>query len=64
MVLLKELRAKSQTDVIGFLNSLDRELLKRVMSKRDVMEYILANGADTAVADWIRKKDEEERIRH
>ena len=58
-VLLKELRAKSQTGVIGFLDSLDRELLRRIMSRRDVTEYILANGTDPAVADWIRRKYEE-----
>ena len=54
--LLKEIRAKSQTTVIGFLNSLDQELLKRVMSKRDVMEYILKNGTEQPVVDWVCKQ--------
>jgi ribose 5-phosphate isomerase RpiB len=59
-VLLKELRAKSQTTVTGFLNSLDRELTGRILSKRNVVEYILANGSNHPVTDWIRKHDEEE----
>ncbi len=58
-VLLKELRAKSQITCIAFLDSLSHELQKRIISKRDVMEYILANGTDDLMADWIRKQDEE-----
>ena len=56
-VLLKEIRGKSQTDVIGFLNSLDARLVKRILSRRSVTEYILANGADGTVTDWIRGQD-------
>ena len=54
--LLKEIRAKSQTTVIGFLNSLNRDLLKRILSKQDVIEYILANGTHPSAADWIRSQ--------
>ena len=54
--MLKEIRSKSQTTVIGFLNSLDQELLKRVMSKQDVMEYILKNGTEQPVVDWVCKQ--------
>lgn len=53
--LLKEIRARSQTDVIAFLNSLKPELHQRMMSRRDVMEYILRNGTNHLIADWIRK---------
>ena len=57
-LLLKEIRAKSQTGVIGFLDSLNQDLIKRIMSKRDVVEYILENGNYRPVADWLRQHDE------
>ena len=53
--LLKEIRAKSQTDVIGFLNSLDRQLMERILSRRCVTDYILENGTDGPVVNWIRE---------
>lgn len=55
-VLLKELRAKSQTDPAGFLDSLDGQLTERILSKRDVIRYILENGGGTA-AEWIRRQE-------
>ena len=61
--LLKEMRAKSQTDVITFLNSLDPELRRKILSKRDVTTYILANGTDSRIADWIHEQDKDETIR-
>ena len=56
--LLKEMRAKSQTDIIPFLNSLDHELRRKLLSKRDVTAYILENGRNCLIADWIRQQDE------
>ena len=57
-VLLKEIRAKSQTSVTGFLDSLDPALIRRIMTKRDVVEYILANGTDRSMTEWVRAHDE------
>ena len=57
-VLLKEIRAKSQTSVTGFLDSLDPALIRRIMTKRDVVEYILANGTDRYMTEWVRAHDE------
>ena len=56
--LLKEMRAKSQTDIIPFLNSLDHELRRKLMSKHDVTAYILENGRNHLIADWVRQQDE------
>ena len=56
--LLKALRAKSQTDIITFLNGMDPELRRKLLSKRDVIAYILENGRDRLVVDWIRQQDE------
>ncbi len=61
-LLLKEIRTKSQTDVIAFLNSLSDELRSHIMSKRDVTAYILANGSNNSIKDWIRKQYEDETI--
>lgn len=51
--LLKEIRTRSQTNAVSFLNSLDQQLVRRIMSKRDVTEYILENGSGNLLADWI-----------
>ena len=56
--LLKELRAKSQTDAVSFLNSLDPYLRKRILSKRDAAEYMLTNGDNDLLPDWMRRQDE------
>ena len=58
--LLKEIRAKSQTTVTGFLDSLGPELRKRILSRRDVIGYILEYGTCEPVAEWIRKQAETE----
>jgi len=55
-VLLKELRTKSQITAVEFLDSLDRELVQRILSRRNVTEHILTYGADDPVADWIRER--------
>ena len=54
--LLKEIRARSQTDVITFLDGLDRQLAERVMTRQDVIKDILENGTDEALKDWIRRQ--------
>ncbi len=54
--LLKEIRARSQTDAVSFLDSLDRQTAERIMTKRDVTEYILENGTNEALKDWIRRQ--------
>ena len=54
--LLKEIRARSQTDVITFLDGLDRQLADRIMTKEDVIRDILENGTNEALKDWIRRR--------
>lgn len=56
--LLKEIRAKSQTGVTAFLDSLDPALRRRIISKRDVTEYILAQGTQEPIAAWIRMQED------
>ena len=35
---------------------MNQDLLKRILSKQDVIEYILANGTHPSAADWIRSQ--------
>ncbi len=53
--LLKEIRAESQISVIEFLDRLNPELRSRILSKQDVMEYILTNGTNDLITGWIRR---------
>ncbi len=55
--LLKEIRTRSQTDVIRFLNSLDPQLIRRILSKDDVTAYILEKGSCEPLAAWIRRSE-------
>ena len=58
-VLLKEIRAKSQTTVTGFLDSLAPELRNRILSKQDVIGYIRKYGKCERVTEWVRRQEEE-----
>ena len=42
--ILKDLRRRSQVELTVFLNRLDIQTVQRILSKRDVIDYILANG--------------------
>ena len=57
--LLKEIRAKSQTTVTGFLDSLHPELRNRILSKQDVIGYIRKYGKCERVTEWVRRQEEE-----
>ena len=57
--LLKEIRAKSQKTVTGFLDSLAPELRNRILSKQDVIGYIRKYGKCERVTEWVRRQEEE-----
>jgi len=42
--ILKDLRRRSQVELTVFLNRLDIQTVQRILLKRDVIDYILANG--------------------
>ena len=54
--LLKEIRMQSQTDMVVLLEKLDRPLLEKVLGKRDVVDWILANGSDREITDWLKER--------
>ena len=57
--LLKEIRFRSQTDPIDFLNRLDEQLVRKILTKRDVIGCILADGSCARLRDWIAKHERE-----
>ena len=55
-LLLKEIRARSQTGVLPFLDSLDPLLLDHLLAKRDVVGDILSNSRCAPVVAWLRRR--------
>ena len=53
--LLKRIRKASQVTMADLLKSLDKPLLDKVLSKKDVIEYIVNNGKDEELALLIKK---------
>ena len=56
--LLKKIRRLSQTDPAVFLDRLDEGIVRRILTKRDVIGYILTNGQSGPVFDWVAAHDE------
>lgn len=55
-LLLKEIRNASQIETAALLEKLDHKLLRHVLGKKNVTDYILANGTDQTVVDWVAKR--------
>ena len=54
--LLKSIRKSSQVKMTDLIKELDKPLLDKVLSKRDVVEYILENGKDEELSLLLRAK--------
>ncbi len=52
--LLKDLRKISQIDAEEFYGSLDKELVSKIFTKKDVITYVFENGTDERLKDWIK----------
>lgn len=55
-ILLKNIRKKSQINIVDFLNSLDLAIIKKVLNKKDVIDFIVNNGSNKEVINWISSK--------
>lgn len=53
--LLKKLRSQSQVGILDFLDQLDGQLVHTILSKNDVIRFVLNNGKNPDIAKWIRK---------
>ncbi len=51
---LKEIRALSQINTVDLIKRMDRELINTIMQKEDVVSFVLNNGRDPKISDWIR----------
>lgn len=52
--LLKNIRNSSQVKMTEFLKTLEKPLLDKVLSKKDVVEYVLENGMDEELSLLIK----------
>ena len=51
---LKEIRALSQINTVDLIKRMDREVINMIMQKEDVVSFVLNNGRDPEISDWIR----------
>jgi ribose 5-phosphate isomerase RpiB len=51
---LKKIKSQSQISFLELLDKLDNELLQKMLSKKDVIGFVLANGTDCGIAKWLR----------
>ena len=53
--LLKNLRNKSQISVSDFYRSLDSGLIQKIFTKKDVIEFVIENGKEPSLSEWINE---------
>ncbi len=53
---LKAIRKMSQTDFVCLMGTLDTAAIQKIMTKRDVVSFILEHG-NTEVTDWLAKQN-------
>lgn len=53
---LKQMRSLSQISFLAFLNSLDEDTIHKLLANEEVIRYILQNGTDQEIKQWIQKK--------
>ncbi len=53
--MLKKIRSQSQTSFIDLIDKLDKELLNKMLSKKDVMDFVLTNGKDSGIIKWLEE---------
>ena len=58
--LLKHINKVSKVDLLTLLNALDKELIAKILNYNRVIEYIIENGTNEKLIDWIINKGREE----
>ena len=53
--LFKDMKTKTHIEFIPFLDKLDTKLRNKILSKTNVIQYILENGSNEDVIDWIKQ---------
>ena len=54
--LLKKIRKDSQKSMAELLNTLEKPLLDKVLSKKDVVEFVLENGEDEEILSFLKEE--------
>ena len=54
-VTLKKIRSQSQIGFLELLGKLDGELLDKMLCKKDIISFVLTNGKNPGIAEWIRR---------
>ena len=52
---LKKIRSDSQVSMPELLNVMDQDLLKKVLSKKDVLDFVFANGKDENLVTFLKE---------
>ncbi len=53
--LLKRIRAQSQIDFVDLLTQLDDALVQKIMTKKDVVDFVLTEGSNADLIQWFRE---------
>lgn len=51
--LLKEIGEKAQVSMPELMRELDEEIVRSVLQRRNVVDYIWRNGSDTEIRNWL-----------
>ena len=54
--LLKDIRRKSQVDTVSLIEKMDEEIICKVVKKEDVISFILAEGKDEELKDFLKQR--------
>ena len=51
--LLKSIREQSQIDFVDLLNQLDDDMVHKIMTKKDVVDFVLTEGSNADLIQWV-----------
>ena len=52
--MLKEIRGHSQVKMVELLNRMDKTFIRKIMLKKDVIDYISDHGKAENIPDWLK----------
>lgn len=52
---LKKIKAQSQISFLELLKKLDGDLVNKLFSKKDVISFVLTNGKNSDITEWIQR---------
>lgn len=54
-IILKDLKEKSNIDIITLLNNMDKDLLNKALERKNVIDYIVLNGKNKELVNYIKQ---------